>query len=86
MREKLAREEHLEILAYREEHAPSYLLSAFQYGDLIHWDEKRSVLEAWQQAEYTGARQRHAFLSGAAAIAHLYIGFAVLAETATATG
>ncbi len=86
VREKLAREEHLEVLDYEEEHAPSFLLSAFQYGDLIHWDEKRSVLDAWDQDEYTASHRRLAFLAAAVAIAHVYIGFAVLAETATASG
>ena len=85
VREKLAREEHLEILNYEEEHAPSFLLSAFQYGDLIHWDEKRSVLEVWDQDKYTASHRRLAFLAAAVAIAHVYIGFAVLAETATTT-
>jgi hypothetical protein len=85
VREKLAREEHLEILDYQEEHAPNFLLSAFQYGDLIHWDEKRSVLETWEQDEYTAGHRRQAFLAAAVAITHVYIGFAVLAETATAS-
>lgn len=85
VREKLAREEHLEILDYEEEHTPNFLLSAFQYGDLIHWDEKRSVLEAWEQDGYTASHRRLAFLAAAVAIAHIYIGFAVLAEAATAS-
>jgi len=86
LRDKPAREEGFQVLDYQEEHSPSFLLSAFDYGDLIHWDEKRSVVEAWEQDPYTGAHRRLAFLSAAAAIAHLYIGFAVLAETATSTG
>jgi hypothetical protein len=85
VREKLAREEQLEILDYEEEHAPNFLLSAFQYGDLIHWDEKRAVLETWDQDEYTASHRRLAFLAAAVGIAHIYIGFAVLAATATAT-
>jgi hypothetical protein len=82
LRDKL-KEEDMQILAYQEEHSPRFLLSAFEYGDLIHWDKNRVVVANWEQDEYTGGDRRMAFLAAAAALAHVYIGFAVLAETAT---
>jgi hypothetical protein len=83
LRDKLAKEEDMQILAYQEEHSPRFLLSAFDYGDLIHWDKKRAVVASWEQDGYVGGDRRMAFLAAAAALAHVYIGFAVLAETAT---
>jgi hypothetical protein len=83
LREKLADEEGFEVLAYDEPDSPSFLLSAFDYGDLLHWDSKRDVVSAWEEEEFTGGDRRLAFLSAAAALAHVYIGFALLAETAT---
>jgi hypothetical protein len=86
LRDKLVKDEDIQILAYQEEHSPSFLLSSFDYGDLIHWDKKRAVVADWEQDGYTGGDRRLAFLAAAAALAHVYIGFAVLAETATSRG
>jgi hypothetical protein len=83
LREKLADEEGMGVLAYEEVDSPNLLLSAFDYGDLLHWDRKRAVVAEWEQDEFLGGERRLAFLTAAAALAHVYIGFAVLAETAT---
>lgn len=85
MREKMASEEGMKILDYPEEHTPAYLLSAFNYGDLLHWDHRRrAAVAGWQSDDYEGPRTRLAFLASAAALAHVYVGFGELASTATA--
>jgi len=82
LREKLADAEGMGVLAYDEGHSPTFLLSVFDYGDLLHWDKKRHVVAGWEEDEYVGGERRLAFLAAAAALAHVYIGFAVLADTA----
>lgn len=84
MREKLAREEAMTILDYPEQWTPSSLLSAFNYGDLLHWDErKRKTIAGWQADDFEGPQTRLAFLAAAAGLAHVYIGFGELAAAAT---
>lgn len=62
---------------------PAYLISLYNYGDLIHFGRKRETLkkvisggpveENWTKME---------FLISVAAICHLYVGFGVLIEAA----
>jgi hypothetical protein len=83
LRDRLAADEQLAILAFDEEHSPAHLLSVYDYGDLLHWDRKRGSLTAWQDDEYRSGERRLTFLACACALAHAYIGFAVLAMAAT---
>jgi hypothetical protein len=85
LREKLATEEDMGILAYDEPDSPAILLSIFDYGDLLHWGNRggeRRALQAWEADEFTGGDRRLAFLAAATALAHVYMGFAVLADVA----
>jgi hypothetical protein len=84
MRDKLVRERGYTELDYREPDTPQRLLSAYNYGDLIHWGDKRSVVAEWETDAYSEHEQRLAFLDAATALAHIHIGFAVLAEAALA--
>jgi hypothetical protein len=83
LRDKLVAEEDMGVLGYNEPDSPNFLLSAFDYGDLVHWDSKRDVVATWEADEFTGGDRRLAFLAAASALAHIYMGYAVLAETAT---
>lgn len=74
------------VLDYQEEDPPSALLSAFDYGDLLHWGRRRSVVEEWNADEFIAGERRLAFLAAAVALAHVYIGFGVLTQTATSGG
>lgn len=82
LRDRLAADEQFAILAFEEEHSPEQLLSVYDYGDLLHWDSKREILAAWQDDEYRSGERRLTFLACACALAHAYIGFAVLAAAA----
>jgi hypothetical protein len=83
LRKKLVSEHGFRVLAYEEVHAPQYLLSAYGYGDLLHWGRKRDVVAAFEADELSAAEQRSAFLAGAIGLTHIYMGFAVLARAAT---
>jgi hypothetical protein len=61
---------------------PEQLISAYQCGDLIHWGDKRSVLEAAAADPFESAWQRMLFLHAVGGLAHLYLGFAVLVQAA----
>lgn len=58
--------------------SPEQLLSAILYGDLIHWGDKRSVLERWDRSPIMAVKRRFDTLRSAAHLCHLYIGFAAL--------
>lgn len=83
VRNKMVAEEGAGVLAFDEEHSPAQLMSIYDYGDLLHWDRGRNVLAQWDEDEFRAGERRLAFLAAACALAHLYIGFAVLAATAT---
>jgi hypothetical protein len=82
MRDGLVRQRGYEALRYREEHSPAYLLEAFNYGDLIHWGNKATVVSAWEVDPVQEQEQRLAFLDAATGLAHVHLGFGVLAEAA----
>jgi hypothetical protein len=69
-------------LEFGSDHPPTYYLSAYRYGDLIHWDSKREVIAAWEKDPFHKHRARMFFLEAASGLAHLYIGFGELVRTA----
>jgi hypothetical protein len=71
---------------YDEEHSPVELLTVYNYGDLIHWGDRSGVVAEWEEDDYVESDRRLAYLHAAAALAHVYIGFAELARTATGVG
>lgn len=54
------------------------LVSAFSYGDLIHWGRKAEELEGLTSDPFDNAHNRMLLYQGMAGLAHLYIGFWVL--------
>lgn len=69
-------------LEYGNDHPPNYYLSAYHYGDFIHWDSKRDVIAVWETDPFHKHHERLAFLEAAAGLAHLYVGFSELVRTA----
>ena len=57
-------------------------LSAFNYGDLIHWDRKREVLDKWGESEIEKQRQRFCLVEAATSIALVCIGFSEVVRRA----
>jgi hypothetical protein len=83
IRDKLVADEGLLAFAYKEEHSPGYLLSLYNYGDLIHWDsDKSAVVAGFEHDPFIESDRRLAYLDAASGLAHVYIGFAELARAA----
>lgn len=83
IRDKMVAEEGAGVLDFEEEHSPAQLLSIFDYGDLLHWGRHSDAIAEWEQDPLRAGDRRLAFLSAACALAHTYMGFAVLAGVAT---
>jgi hypothetical protein len=64
--------------------SPQMLISAYQYGDLIHWGPQRDKLEAVKRDRFEDALQRMNFLDAAAGLSHLYMGFSLVVRGALA--
>lgn len=80
LRDKLGRE-GLRAFEYQEEHSPRQLMSLYNYGDLLHWDDKKNpVLAQFEADPYVASDRRLAYLDAASGLAHVYIGFAELAR------
>lgn len=79
---RLARRAVAPALEYGNEHPPTYYLSAYNYGELIHWGSKRDVLAQWEQDAFHKHRERFAFLEAATGLAYLYIGFSEVVRMA----
>lgn len=84
LRDRLVKDEGIRAFEYTEQQSPQQLLSIYNYGDLIHWDDKKSpVIAQWEADPYIESDRRLAYLDAASGLAHLYIGFAELARCAT---
>jgi hypothetical protein len=64
--------------------SPQTLISAYQYGDLIHWGPQRDKLEAVKNDPFEDAMQRMSFLDAAAGLSHVYMGFSLVVRSALA--
>jgi len=69
-------------MEYGNDHPPNYYLSAYNYGELIHWDSGRETLAEWGKDPFHNAHQRMAFLEAATGLAYVYIGFSEVVRTA----
>lgn len=63
---------------------PEELLLDFNYGDTIHFTERRENLAALLEDERNEAYYKHAVVKAIIGLSHLYFGFAVLIESAMA--
>lgn len=79
---RLARRKIAPAMEYGSDHPPTYYLSTYNYGELIHWDRGRETLAAWEADAFDQAHQRMAFLEAAIGLAYVYIGFSEVVRTA----
>ena len=63
--------------------SPETIISTYQYGDLIHWDDSKVLHEAATDP-FEHAMQRMAFLEAATGLTHVYLGFSLVVQAALA--
>lgn len=61
-----------------DEGSPETLISAFSYGEHLHWGDKRDQVAGWQADQFLGPWHQIRFLEAVAGLAHLYMGYAVI--------
>jgi len=61
--------------------SPTELISAYNYGDLIHWGKGKNALSSYSHEPFDEARRVISFLESVAGLCHLYMGFGVLIES-----
>jgi hypothetical protein len=71
-----------ELERYPDHAPPEQTISDYFYGDHIHWDSKADVVDERAADPFLDAYYRHSFFEAAAGLAHLYVGFASLVESA----
>jgi hypothetical protein len=63
---------------------PEMLISVYNYGEDIHWGEKRSQVAAWNESPFDSVWMRMACFEAMAGLAYVYLGFAQLVDAVTA--
>jgi hypothetical protein len=63
---------------------PEMLISIYNYGEDIHWGEKRDQLAAWDASPFDSARMRMACFNAMVGLAHVYIGFVQIIDASLA--
>ncbi len=64
--------------------SPQQVISAYQYGDLIHWGDD-SKLIAVASDLFLQVRQQMEFLEAVTGLIHVYLGFSLLVRAALGT-
>ncbi|WP_235631017.1 hypothetical protein [Mycobacteroides abscessus] len=64
---------------------PEELITTFQYGDVIHFSDRRENLRVLTENATNDAYYRYAVLLAITGLSHLYFGFALLIEAALKT-
>lgn len=57
---------------------PSELISAFAYGEHLHWGDMREVVSQWEADQFYGPWNKIRFLEITAGLAYFYMGYAVI--------
>ena len=65
-----------------EEYSPHYLIGLFNYGEDIHWGDRRDELAAFNRDPFWSGWQRLYFFEAVSSLAYVYLGFSVLVEAA----
>lgn len=79
---QIARGATPEFAAIEREFSPIELISLFNYGEYIHWGDKRGAHAALFQDEISGALNEFYFQAAIIGLSHFYLGFSKLLETA----
>jgi len=61
-----------------DEVKPLELISTFQYGDLIHWGEKRHLLETLKGDDVDFKFRTHYFAESMIQLSHFYLGYSLI--------
>jgi hypothetical protein len=61
---------------------PEMLISTYNYGEDIHWGEKREQVAAWDMSPFDSAWMRVACFDAMVPLAHVYLGFAQIVDAA----
>lgn len=75
---------HAGELVGERDPGPEMLISIYNYGEDIHWGEKRDQLAALDASPFDSARMRLACFNAMVGLAHVYIGFAQIVDAAFA--
>jgi hypothetical protein len=65
-----------------EDESPIWLISLFEYGDLIHWGDKREKHEALMQEPVLRELAQMRFLESVTDLSHFYFGYSLLLRAA----
>lgn len=65
-----------------ERNSPSSLIALYNYGNDIHWGDRREEVEALGREPSLDAFIRAQFFDSVSGLAHLYLGFSLLVSTA----
>ena len=57
---------------------PKEIISAFAYGDQLHWGDQREVVSRWEADQFFGPWNRMHLLEITAGLAYFYMGFAII--------
>ncbi|MFI9643735.1 hypothetical protein ACIG87_27385 [Micromonospora sp. NPDC051925] len=60
--------------------SPRETIQIFNYGDLIHWGERRAAYDALGVTELDAALSRMEFLDAIVGLSHLYLGFSIIVD------
>lgn len=58
--------------------SPATLISAFAYGEHIHWGNRREEIARWRADDFLGPWNQLRFLEAMAGLAYFYMGYAVI--------
>lgn len=67
-----------------EETSPAQLISIYNYGEDIHWGRHREDLAVINSDSFLSAWERMSFFDAVAGLAHTFLGFSVLVDSAMA--
>jgi len=71
-----------EAATYPDLEIPQQAISAYFYGEHIHWGDKSVLLEQRAEDSFDEATYLLGYLKAATGLAHMYLGYAVLVGTA----
>ena len=73
-----------DLETYPDVAKPEQVMSEYFYGDHLHWDSKAHIVDKRSEDPFLDAWYRYGFFTASAGLAHIYVGFASLVESAMA--